>query len=412
MVVLERRLRSAILRGISVRYGEAYRSAWGSVRVWAYRFVLTANRRRAIFTDPVPAPSGLLMRSLVIAIVVFLSAPVLATRWDTGWSVGYRATYESNPYRFAPEVLDNFDSGTDSYRFPDVEAADDLDHELYGRATLRYNPRGPWLFSARSRVGAHLHTYNGTNFDRWSFSVGAKASHRRVGFFDVLYVYLPDYPIRPFADSDIPEVDDIPVYRMCRYDESSVRLKAGRELMSGITTEGYYTREVRYYGENFTEYDTWIDRVGINVSRSFGSVLLEAGYEFSRASARGYDESGETVETADESDASYEQDGFDGNVRWRVRFADRSVTVRAAAGYDRRAYTTEESLAEAPSYAGRLDHRWSYDLSVEVPMTRFLVAEAGVEHRRRSVDAASGSDFEDSRRYTTTAVSFGLVYNR
>jgi hypothetical protein len=176
------------------------------------------------------------------------------------------------------------------------------------------------------------------------------------------YQYAPEQYIRqlgdrePFSDPDL--------------DSEAREFRFTRNVATA-TWRHFVTREFsyfllaetnrRYYNKPFIENDVEAWEVRGQVAYRFfdRDLRVSLDYSYEVADGRGHDTVGETAETSDDGDPSYERDlyrvGLDLDTPWAAPLVDDVGAVWLFMDYY---YTTEKDIFEAPFQRGRRD-KWS-----------------------------------------------------
>jgi hypothetical protein len=188
-------------------------------------------------------------------------------------------------------------------------------------------------------------------------------------------------------------------------------------------------RTLRFYNQPFLENDIWEWSTGIAADFSFGRFGLRPEYQYVDAKARGYDQVGETLETADnDGDGSTVKDTY----RFRVLYSparvpyepppagpgvagallgvlnragallDRALVAAHTSGcevqlsYARQFYTSAKPLSVDPLHVGRLDQSKQIQIVWNSrPVYKRISVEAGWRYTVRTAEAPAGLIGED-----------------
>ena len=327
--------------------------------------------------------------------------------WRLAWRGELGVAYDSNIFRYSDTDVDDFLDGWHEEKYQ-AEYVDDvrIDPSL-DLSFVREEP-GRRTTELRFSADARLAMINSEkSFAK--LAVRAKETRTRFAYLLAEYYGIPSYHVRYLWDADV-EVGD--AYRSCDYRKHSVRLEAGSDRSLPVDLIGRLKYDYKGYNQSFVEYDsdTWTAGV-VAVVRPVRGVRVDLGYALRKLTALGYDEVGETPETSDDSDVSYEQDEYSLKVRWDVgRVRDVPTVLTFGVRLAERFYQTVKSAEDDPYHAGREDTYWTFSGRSAHELGDGVTLEAFYEHRRRS----SESDFVDelglSKDYTADRVGIRLIY--
>jgi hypothetical protein len=370
-----------------------------------------ANAVRA----PVDVPSG---EHTVVLSLAAPSAGVLDVNpvvrqpdilpWRLEWRYELGAAYDTNIFRYSDTDVDSFLDGLEGHRYP-VEYVDDVRIEPSVDLSLVREEPGRRETEFRLSADWRLVTINGEK----SFAkLGARVTERRPRVVYVLaeYYSIPSYHIRHLWDPDMTWTDP---YRSCDLRKHSARLEAGSDRSLPVDVIGRLKYDHIGYDQDFVEYDSDAWSAGlVAVIRPVRGVRVDLGYALKKLMARGYDEVGETRETSDDSDISYEQDEYTLKVRWDMGRAagDLPTVLTVGARLAKRFYQTEKLVADDPYHAGREDTYLTLSVKSAHRLSDATTLEAFFEHRWRG----AGSDYFEGlgirKDYNADRVGFRLIF--
>ncbi len=206
---------------------------------------------------------------------------------------------------------------------------------------------------------------------------------RRGGLkFEISFGWTPRYTTRSYYD---PETD---APQWCSYSSLWGATKVSVRIVPYLYASVRYKRSGYLYNDYFPEYDSQRDEIDISVSR-YGKVDFSLGYRFTRSDARGYDTAGETKESSDEGDISYEQDLGYAGIDW-----DFAVFSRRARGFldlklAHRVYTSQKNYWVDPLHLGREEFVFTGQAGAKLfaaenvwikPFVRFIMRRAESEY--------------------------------
>ncbi len=327
--------------------------------------------------------------------------------WRLAWRYELGAAYDSNIFRYPETDVDDFLEGLEGQKYP-VEYMDDV--RLEPSVDLSFVREEPGRRETELRLSAdgRLASINGEK----SFAkLGVRVKETRKGLAYALldYYAIPSYHVRHLWD---PDVDGGDPYRPCDLRKHAVRVEAGSDRSLPVDLIGRVGYDYMGYNQDFVEYDSDAWTTGlVAVVRPVRGVRVDLGYALRRLTARGYDEVGETKETSDDSDISYEQDEYSLKVRWDAGSEGGLPTVFSlGARLSQRFYQTGRSAEDDPYHAGREDTYWTFSGKSAHELAEGVTLEAFFEHRGRSSRSDHIEELGLSRDYTADRVGVRLIF--
>jgi hypothetical protein len=331
--------------------------------------------------------------------------------WRAEWRAEVGAAYDSNIFRYSDDDVEDFLDGRRRERFP-FEYMDDLRLEpSLDLSFVREQPgrrRTDLRLSADYRLAA-------VNTDKSFAKLGAGVSESEEGLgrASLEYYAIPRYYIRDLWD---PDADG--GYRSCEFSKYAVKLGGVTDFAHVVNLEGSAQYDRSDYGPDFVEYDADAWTTGLTaIVRPFAGLRLDGAYAFRRSVARGYDEVGESRETSDDSDASYQQDTYSLRSRWDLarlrRGAGRGLVpaVLVLGGrLDRRFYSTDRSPEDDPYHAGREDSYVTLWLRGAWRLTDATTLEGFYALRTRSAESTFNEEIGALKDYTAHRVGVRLIF--
>jgi len=328
--------------------------------------------------------------------------------WRVAWRGELGAAYDTNIYRYSETDVDDFLDGREAHRYP-VEYIDDVRLEPSLDVSLIREEPGRRETELRLSADGRLATVNSEK----SFAkLGARVRETRTGIAYVLadYYAIPAYHVRYLWDKD---AGDYGRYRSCDLTKHAVRLEAGSDRSLPVDLIARVKYEYMGYDQDFVEYDSDAWTTGlVAVMRPVRGVRVDLGYAFRKLTARGYDEVGETRETSDDSDISYEQDEYALKVRWDLgrRVSDIPTVLTFGAKLSERFYQTGREVADDPYHAGREDTYWTFTGRSAHELSDGLTLEVFYEHRKRSSESEYVEELGLYKDYTDDRVGLRLIF--
>jgi hypothetical protein len=271
--------------------------------------------------------------------------------------VSFATLYDNNILKYSDKYLDRFMNNQDTGRFH-INSYDDI--LLYQSADLSATYRIIKKLKSKFNVNFFSYEYMFNNIKNWYFvGLGYQQYITKKASFKLYYTYIPHYYVRHFRDEDW-----VDVYGYT--PETFVQFAYAKDNY-GFWIQNTFLKNTRirlavdylkyYHNKHYTEYDCKNYIVGASLYQPVNEkVRLEFGYEYEYSDAKGYDQTGETKETANDADATYKEYGFAFGANWelpKIKKTEHDVDFKL--GYQKRYYLSEHYLEEDREHAGRID---------------------------------------------------------
>ena len=337
--------------------------------------------------------------------------------------------YDDNICRYSDSTLEEFSAGTDPENFA-IETDDDL---IINPAIDAEVSHARLLFGKESRFRVR--------YQRWDYARNGIKTNEEVNLRARQIVRASDYVEASFTYAPknyVKELSDRPPFTSTSVEREYLHFEVKRNALflayywrtsAWLRLRFQGSRTWRFYNRPFLENDLWEWAGQASADLRYRRLTTRLQYAYADVQARGYDEVGETLETADnESDGSYEKDtymlrfsyaprkrayvpgeagpGFLGQAWWLVRSAgaliDRGLVRAKTAGldleftYSRQFYTSTLPLYLDATHVGRLDETRQVEITwSSQPIYRKASLEAGWRFTERTADAPAGLIGED-----------------
>jgi hypothetical protein len=171
-----------------------------------------------------------------------------------------------------------------------------------------------------------------------------------------------------------------------------------------------------FHNEHYTEYDckNWLYAVDF-FQPVHKKLKLQGGYHFGTSDAKGYDEPGETKETSDDSDATYEEEGFSLGFSWQLPGVKKyDHFLNAEFEFAKKYYTTKNFLEEDEEHAGRVDDNLQLSVTYEIKLRKSLKLSAFYNFYFRDTDTEATVNKEylsAEKDYRQNQYGLRITYN-
>lgn len=320
--------------------------------------------------------------------------------------------YNDNVLSTSPEDLILFDGGLDPDKFinqtkDDFVLAPELDLQARTRKILPY---GSTIF--RGKIKRWMYTTNpvktNTDFDFYL--------RQYYGYGKSLELYLhtaPEQYIRQLNDrSPLVDPDSDVVSTQFRFQRNIWNLTWRNRINKKWSFKLLYEENFRYYNKPFMENDieAWEVRGNLRWKQS-RTLTWSVDYSYEDATARAMDTVGETPETSDDSDGSYERDlyriGLD--IRHPVfeKYVDRISLSFLFMDYY---YNTERTLVDDPYHRGRRDTFYKGTIDFRRKLTDDLSMKIATRRTQRIAYSPWEGDLTTDKDFTQWLYWINLDY--
>ena len=334
----------------------------------------------------------------------------LTKTWTWEWKASLTNTYDDNVYRYSSEDIDNFVYHREDERFS-METYDDL--ILSPSLTVYVTRRFSESLQARLRLKYEYNLFVKNDERNYqAFSAFLKTTAFKKNYVQLGYFHIPEFLIRPYWDQDAPPLssDDGEKYRGCDFARNLFSVKLGREVIRSTRVSVLFRRDVLYYNQFFTEYDTKANTFGVEIVHTFNPIVRTSfEYAFKMAEAVGYDEPGETRALSDDSDISYDEDQFRAEMEFDIsRKVSLPLDVTFQYRLNKRYFTTDKTLEQDPFHAGRRDTIHRFSLMTDLEIYRNILIFGIYEYQQRDVSSKEKERITEVKNYNRNRISAGF----
>ena len=330
--------------------------------------------------------------------------------------IGFATIYDNNILKYSDKYLERFMNGQDQGRFH-IETYDDIIFNQSGEFAATY--RIIKNLKTRFNVNYFFNAYAVNGIKNWYFvNFGIQQFISKKASFKVFYNYIPRFYVRHFRDDDWVEVYGYT-------PETFVQFSYAKENY-GFWIQNTFFEKTRlrlafdyskyFHNEHYTEYDCKNYIFGGTLYQPLHEKLrLELGYEYEYSDAKGYDETGETRETADDADATYYEHGFVLGVDWKLpEIKKKANDIDVKIGYQNRHYLSEHYLEEDPEHVSRVDNNVQLALTYNFDLSKSFRLGAFYKYFFR--DSGAKSEINDlylsaEKDYKQSQVGVQVTYN-
>jgi hypothetical protein len=330
--------------------------------------------------------------------------------------LGFATIYDNNILKYSEKYLDRFMNHQDSGRFH-IETYDDI--ILYQSADLSATYRLIKELKTRFTFYISNNFYAVNGIKNWYYvSIGLQQYITKQASFKVFYSHITDYYVRHFRDNDWVEIYGYTPETFVPFSYAKDNYGFWIQNVFFKNTRGKLSFDFSQYfhNEHYTEYDCKNYIIGGEISQPVNDeIKLDIGYKYEYSDALGYDENGETRETADDADATYREHDFGLGLTWELPDMKKlKHEVELTFGYQRRTYLSEHFIEDDPEHVGRVDDNIQLALNYTVKLSKSF--NLGAFYRLYMRDSGSESNINEAylsaeKDYKQSQVGLKLTYN-
>ena len=323
--------------------------------------------------------------------------------------------YDDNILKYSEKYLDRFINNQDEGRFH-IKSYDDMVVNPAIGLSASYR-----LFGKRKTqidAGASQSYYIVNDIKNWqNYNIGISQEITRRLSLSFSYSYIPDFYVRHFRDDDwTPVVGYTPEsFTGYSFSKDNYAFVGEYTFFKDTRVRFYYYFMQYYHNKNYTEYDSKNNMYRIRVTQPFlKNFEFDVSYQYETSDAKGFDQPGETRETSDDSDATFEENGLNAGLAWKMprikkRFHSLSLDVVL---YDT-FYQTHKPVQIDPLHAGRVDHNLriyvNYYLSVSKNF-KFKAYYNWYDRDSGTTSKLNETYVSDEKDYRQNQVGIELIY--
>lgn len=329
--------------------------------------------------------------------------------------VGFSMMYDDNILKYSEKYLNRFLNREDEGRFH-IETYDDLVLSPSISFTRSFRIFGRKLTIADMSYTHDLYIKNGIN-DWATLGIGLRQNFGKRASFKLSYSYIPHFYIRHFRDDDWVSVYGYTpqTFQPYVFSKDTYAFWIQNTFLKNSRIMFTYNYQVYYHNEHYTEYDCQNHLLRTKLYQPLHKKLrMELMYQFTKSFAKGYDESHETRENSNDSDASFDEDGFSAGLIWTLpKLKKLNHSLKGECVVYKRYYTTRQYLELDLLHAGRTDNsirmNFNYDLSLKKNLTlslfyNWLYRDSG------SKSSLNTEYISDEKDYRQNQAGIGITY--
>jgi hypothetical protein len=331
-------------------------------------------------------------------------------------TISFATLYDDNILKYSDKYIERFLNHQDTGRFH-IDTYDDI--IFYESAELAATYR--LIKNLKTRVNANLYSniYAVNSIKNWYyFSLGIQQFMTKKASFKISYSYIPRYYVRHFRDEDWVDVYGYTpeTFVPFSYAKDNYGFWIQNTFFKNTRLKLGFDYAQYYHNQHYTEYDCKNYIFGISLFQPLHEkVKIELGYEYEHSDAKGYDEPGETRESADDADATYNEYAFVFGLTWELpEIKKKAQELDLKLAYQKRYYLSEHYLEEDREHTGRVDDVVQFSVNYDISLSKAFTLGAFYRYAMRNSDSDSEINslyLAAEKEYRQNQVGLQVTYN-
>ena len=257
------------------------------------------------------------IKSIIIAFlfVFFAGNTVLGQSFKKSrlsLNVSLASMYDDNILKYSDKYLERFVNNEDNGRF-ELKTYDDV--FLKTKISTSYSFRFFKKKNTKTKVSATFFNnyYINNPVKTWNYYGVGVQQYLNKASVKFSYSYIPAFYVRQFRQYDLVDMYGYePItFKPYVFSKDNYSLTFQNTFYKKTKVVLDLDKAVYYHNKYYTEYDSKNLSAGLNIEQKFAkNYSAGLGYVFTHSDAKGFDEIGETKETADDSDATFNDNTF------------------------------------------------------------------------------------------------------
>ncbi len=329
--------------------------------------------------------------------------------------VDFGVMYDDNVLKYSEKYLNRFFNREDEGRFH-IKTYDDLVLKPSLSLTRSFRIFGKKLTIANAGYSHSLYVQNDIN--NWSsIDVGLRQNFGKRASFKLSYSYIPYFYVRHFRDDDwVAVYGYTPVtFKPYVFSKDTYAFWIQNTFFKNSRIMFTYNYQLYYHNEHYTEYDSKNHLFRIKLYQPIQKKLrMELMCQFTKSFAKGYDEPHETMDNSDDSDASFDEDGFSAGLIWTLpKIKKYNHSLKGECVVYKRYYTTLHYLELDLLHAGRTDNNVRLNFNYDLTLKKNLKCSVFYKWLFRNSGSKSPLNNEfisDEKDYRQNQIGLGFTY--
>jgi len=328
----------------------------------------------------------------------------------------FATIYDDNILKYSDKYLERFLNNEDQGRFY-IDTYDDV--ILYQSVDLSTTFRIFRNLKSKINFDFNNNLYVVNGIKNWYYAtLGFQQYFTTRGSFKIFYSYMPDFYVRHFRDDDWVDIYGFTpeTFVPFGYSKDNFGLWIQNTFFKNTRVKLGMDYSEYYYNKHYTEYDSKNFLYAANLYQTIlKNFKLEIGYHFLTSDAKGYDEPGETKENSNDSDASYEEDGYRLGITWQLpRFKKLEHDLDVEFEFEKRYFSSIHYLELDPEHAGRVDNNFQMAVTYNINLNKSLKLSAFYNYYLRDTytSAVENQEYLSAEKdYRQNQVGLKITYN-
>ncbi|MCK9399392.1 MAG: hypothetical protein M0Q51_05285 [Bacteroidales bacterium] len=303
----------------------------------------------------------------------------------------FATIYDNNILKYSDKYLERFLNNEDQGRFH-IDTYDDV--ILFQSVDLSSTFRIFKNLKSKINFDFNNNLYVVNGIKNWYYAtLGFQQYLTKRASLKIFYSYMPDFYVRHFRDDDWVDIYGYTpeTFVPFGYSKDNFGFWIQNTFFKNTRVKLSMDYSKYYYNKHYTEYDSKNFLYAVNLYQTvFKNLKLEIGYHFLTSNAKGYDERGETRENSNDSDASYEEDGYRFGITWQlpaIKKIDHDLDVELE--FERRYFSSKHYLELDPEHAGRVDNNFQMAVTYNIKLNKSLKLSAFYNYFMRDTNTSA-----------------------
>ncbi|NLF43712.1 MAG: hypothetical protein GX587_13540 [Bacteroidales bacterium] len=326
------------------------------------------------------------------------------------------SNYDDNILKYSDKYIQRFLNQEDQGRFH-IITYDDV--TLAPQASFSSTVNWTKNQSSKFNVLYKYYAYMGNGDKNRSYlSLGLQHRFKKNLMVGFSYSYIPKFYVRHLRDDDWVRIYGYSpeTFQAYSFSKDSYGFDVQNTFFNKSRLRISYDYALYFHNEHFTEYDSRNSTIGANLRQKITKDLsLEAGYSYTMSNAKGFDQAGETKESSDDSDGSYNENSYDFRVIWNLpKLKGFKHSIDLGFSYMDRDYTTKKTPDADQLHSGREDDNFEISGSYSIDLSRKLSIELFYNRYLRnatSVYPVNREYISDEKDYRQNQIGLTVIYN-
>lgn len=329
--------------------------------------------------------------------------------------VGVSAMYDDNILKYSDKYIDRFLNNEDEGRF-EIKTYDDV----FVKTKLSTSYYFKFFRKRKTKI---LGSFNNISYvnnpvKSWNYySIGIKQYFLKKANVKFSYNYIPSLYVRQFRQPELVSLYGYKpnTFKPYVFSKDNFSLTFQNTFFKKTKAELDFDYANYYLNSYYTEYDSKNLSAGLSLEQPISKkVKVKATYIFTNSDAKGYDQEGETKETADDSDASYKDHTFGLELKAKLpKVFKKKNNVSAKVKYSKKYFSSAHLIHNDPFHVGRIDNNLRFYLAYNIKVMKKMALSLYYNYSARDSYNNQGIYDEvlsENKDYKQNQVGFQVSY--